>query len=135
MLQIIKAGHARRLARENGGDGGGDGNGDTTQIDLIYTNQTYEDIIMKEDLDNIVKTDPRIRVHYILSQPPGSWDGGVGHVTLDMIKDRLPVPSAGTKIMLCGPPGMIDAMKVSLESLGYDKARTISKKDDQVFCF
>ena len=34
-----------------------------------------------------------------------------------------------------GPPPMITAMKKHLDGLGYDKPRTVSKKDDQVFCF
>jgi len=30
---------------------------------------------------------------------------------------------------------MVSAMKKATESLGYDKARLVSKLEDQVFCF
>lgn len=34
-----------------------------------------------------------------------------------------------------GPPPMMTAMKKNLDALGYEKPRTVSKKDDQVFMF
>lgn len=39
------------------------------------------------------------------------------------------------KILVCGPPPMVSAMKKATESLGYEKARAASKLADQVFCF
>lgn len=39
------------------------------------------------------------------------------------------------KLLVCGPPPMVAAMKKAAESLGYDKARPVSKIDDMVFCF
>ena len=43
--------------------------------------------------------------------------------------------SKDIKIMICGPPPMVSAMKKATESLGYEKARAVSKLADQVFCF
>ncbi len=122
MLQIIKAVLAQRPA-------------DTTQIDLIFANRTYEDILMKDVLDEMAAKDPGFRVHYVLSQAPGGWTESTGHVTKDMIKEKLPPPRAATKIMLCGPPGMQNAMITYLEELGFDKAKLVPMRDDQVFCF
>jgi cytochrome-b5 reductase len=122
MLQIIKAVLAQRPA-------------DATQIDLIHANRTYEDILLKDVLDEIAAKDPGFKVHYVLSQAPENWTGSTGHVTKEMIKEKLPPPHAGTKIMLCGPPGMQNTMKTYLEELGFDKARHVPKRDDQVFCF
>lgn len=39
------------------------------------------------------------------------------------------------KLLMCGPPPMIGAMKKAVDSLGYEKPRTVSKLADQVFCF
>ena len=47
----------------------------------------------------------------------------------------LPAPAKDIKILLCGPPPMINAMKAATESLGYEKARAASKLEDQVFSF
>ncbi|MCJ1358646.1 MAG: NADH-cytochrome b5 reductase [Icmadophila ericetorum] len=126
MLQIVKA--IIRGRPRNGGT-------DTTEVDLLFANVNSEDILLKEDLDSLAEEDKSFRVHYVLNNPPEKWDGGVGFVTADMIKAKLPTPAKDIKILICGPPPMVSAMKKATESLGYDKARPVSKLEDQVFCF
>ncbi|KAH7044004.1 hypothetical protein B0J12DRAFT_671532 [Macrophomina phaseolina] len=123
MLQIIKAINRGRAA------------GDRTEVDLIFANVNPEDILLKDDLDALAAKDPGFRVHYVLNNPPDGWTGGVGFVTADMIKSKLPAPAKDVKILVCGPPPMVSAMKKAAESLGFDKARPVSKLEDQVFCF
>jgi len=126
MLQVVRA--IIRGRPRNGGK-------DTTQVDLIFANVNPEDILLKEDLDKLVKEDEGFRVHYVLNNPPENWNGGVGFVTGDMIKAKLPAPASDMKILICGPPPMVSALKKATESLGYAKARPVSKLEDQVFCF
>jgi cytochrome-b5 reductase len=59
--------------------------GDTTEVDLIFANVSKEDILLKEDLDELARNDKRLRVYYVLNNPPEGWDGGVGFVTPEMI--------------------------------------------------
>lgn len=73
MLQIIRA-----VIR-------GRSTGDRTEIDLIFANVNKEDILLKEDLDQLAKEDKGFRIHYVLNNPPEKWDGGVGFVTPEMI--------------------------------------------------
>ena len=143
MLQIVRA--IIRNRPRNGGN-------DTTEVDLIFANVNPEDILLKEDLDKLAREDEGFRVYYVLNNPPTGWTGGVGFVTPDMIKvrlrrerliirltkmqERLPRPASNMKLLLCGPPPMIDAMKKATESLGFDKVgKPTSKLLDQVFCF
>ena len=79
MLQIIRA--IIRNRPRNGGS-------DTTEVDLVFANVNQEDILLREDLDALVKDDDGFRVHYVLNNPPEMWDGGVGFVTPDIIKVR-----------------------------------------------
>jgi cytochrome-b5 reductase len=109
--------------------------GDVTKVDLIFANVTPQDILLKEDLDALAKEDEHINVHYVLDKPPEGWTGGVGYVTADMITKWLPQPADDVKILLCGPPPMISGLKKTTESLGYKKARPVSKLEDQVFAF
>ncbi|KAI9692686.1 MAG: NADH-cytochrome b5 reductase [Bogoriella megaspora] len=109
--------------------------GDKTEVDLLFANVNPEDILLREDLENLAKRDSRIRVHHVLNNPPESWTGGVGFVTADMIKAKLPAPASDIKILICGPPPMVSAMKKATDSLGYQKPRPVSKLEDQVFCF
>ncbi|KAL7798397.1 ferredoxin reductase-like protein [Trichoderma ceciliae] len=123
MLQIIRA-----IVR-------GRATGDKTEVDLIFANVTAQDILLKEDLDALTKEDKNIRIHYVLDKPPEGWTGGVGFVTTDMITKWLPKPASDVKILLCGPPPMINGLKKATESLGFAKARPVSKLEDQVFAF
>lgn len=74
MLQIIRA-----VIR-------GRASGDTTKIDLIFANVNEEDILLKEDLDQLAAEDQGFCVHYVLNNPPEQWTGGVGFVTPEMMK-------------------------------------------------
>lgn len=124
MLQVIRA-----IQR-------GRSSGDKTKVNLIFANVNPDDILLKEDIDEIAKQDPNFNVYYVLNNPPPSgWTGGVGFVTPDIIKQHLPGPGPDMKLLMCGPPPMISAMKKAVESLGYQKPRPVSKLEDQVFCF
>ncbi|KAK0612499.1 putative cytochrome B5 reductase [Bombardia bombarda] len=61
----------------------------------------------------------------------GAW----GFVTPELIKERLPGAAADTKVLLCGPPPMVNAMGKSLVGLGFDKPGVMSKAEDRVFLF
>ncbi|XP_044499209.1 NADH--cytochrome b5 reductase 1-like [Mangifera indica] len=93
---------------------------DKTKVHLIYANVTYEDILLKEELDGLASEYPgRFKVYYVLNQPPESWDGGVGFVSMEMIQIHCPAPAADIQILRCGPPPMNKAMAGHLEALGY----------------
>ena len=126
MLQI-----ARAISRGRPSKGGKD----TTKVDLIFANVNPDDILLKDEIDALAREDPNFSVYYVLNNPPEGWTGGVGFVTPDMIKAKLPAPGPDVKILMCGPPPMISALKKATEGLGFQKARPVSKLDDQVFCF
>ncbi|KAK8055858.1 oxidoreductase FAD-binding domain-containing protein [Apiospora rasikravindrae] len=123
MLQVIRAIIRGRPA------------GDKTQVDLIYANVTESDILLREDLDSLAKEDSGFRVHYVLDKPPADWTGGVGYVTAEMLEKWLPKAAPDVKLLICGPPPMVSGLKKASQSLGYEKARPVSKLADQVFAF
>ncbi|XP_061977422.1 NADH--cytochrome b5 reductase 1-like [Populus nigra] len=93
---------------------------DKTNIHLIYANVTYEDILLKEEIDNLATTFPnRFKVYYVLNQPPEGWEGGIGFISKEMIQSHCPLPAADVQILRCGPPPMNKAMASNLNDLGY----------------
>lgn len=74
MLQVVKAIIRGRAA------------GDRTEVDLIFANVTEQDILLREDLDQLAREDKGFRVHYVLDKPPAGWEGGVGYVTAEMFQ-------------------------------------------------
>ncbi|KAI6246892.1 NADH-cytochrome b5 reductase 1 [Erysiphe necator] len=123
MLQIIRAIIKGRAT------------GDKTQVNLIFANVNSDDILLKEDLDQLAMDDEGFKVYYVLNNPPVNWEGGVGFVTTEMIKEHLPAAAFDVKLLLCGPPPMVSAMKKITESIGFPKASPVSKLEDMVFAF
>lgn len=77
---------------------------DKTQVSLIYANVTFDDILLREELDHLAEGHPdRFTVYYVLNErPEGGWKGGVGFVTKDMIKQHMPAPKDDIKVLMCG---------------------------------
>ncbi|KAK9280002.1 hypothetical protein L1049_013686 [Liquidambar formosana] len=93
---------------------------DRTKVNLIYANVTYEDILLKEELDRFAHNFPdHFSVFYVLNQPPEEWDGGVGYVSKEMIQTYCPMPAPDIQILRCGPSPMNKAMAAHLNDLGY----------------
>lgn len=93
---------------------------DVTKVHLIYANVTFEDILLKEELDGLASNYlDRFKIYYVLNQPPEVWNGGVGFVSKEMIQTHCPAPSSDIQILRCGPPPMNKAMAAHLEALGY----------------
>ncbi|KAL3443728.1 hypothetical protein BJX65DRAFT_320427 [Aspergillus insuetus] len=109
---------------------------DLTEVSLIYANRTEEDILLREGLERFARAYPRnLKLWYMLDVPPENWTFGTGYVTAEIMKERFPPSSPDTKIMLCGPPGMVNASKKALVSLGYQAPGAVAKMADQIFCF
>lgn len=79
---------------------------------------------------------------HCLNKPPANWTQGTGFITKDMIEQHQPVGGVGSsdhgvgpKVLMCGPPPMMSAMKGHLKELGYPAPRSVSKLEDQVFLF
>jgi cytochrome-b5 reductase len=72
MLQIIRA-----IA---------DNPSDSTEVALIYANVTFEDILLKDEIDDLAAKYNQIKVYYVLNNPPDDWNQGVGFVTKEMIE-------------------------------------------------
>jgi cytochrome-b5 reductase len=109
---------------------------DDTQISLIYANNTEEDILLRQELDGFaIQCPEKFSVQYVLAKPPQGWAGESGFVTKEMIAKYLPTAATDSKVLLCGPPPMIEATKKNLASLNFSAPGSISKTGDQVFLF
>jgi len=107
MLQLV-----RQVMKENG---------DKTELSLLFANQTENDILLRPELEDIAAEYPdRFKLWFTLDKAEDDWKYSKGFVDATMIKDHLPAPEAGTVILMCGPPPMINLACVpNLEKLGY----------------
>ncbi|KAH6924211.1 hypothetical protein HPB50_013856 [Hyalomma asiaticum] len=98
---------------------------DKTNCALIFANQTEDDILLRPELEEVLRQNPgRFRLYLTVDRPKDGWTQGVGFVSADMIERNLPPPSDNSVILMCGPPPMINfACKPNLEKLGYNPKR------------
>ncbi|RSL46861.1 hypothetical protein CEP54_013650 [Fusarium duplospermum] len=109
---------------------------DTTEASLIFANRSEQDILLRPQLESFARRYPsNFKLWLMLDQAPKKWVYGTGYVTADVIKTKLPPCTLDTKIMLCGPPGMVAASKKALVSLGFQAPGAVAKMTDQIFCF
>ncbi|EFJ41779.1 hypothetical protein VOLCADRAFT_107549 [Volvox carteri f. nagariensis] len=112
---------------------------DKTQVSLVYANVSESDIILQDKIDALAAQHPgRFKVYYVVDKPAWGglfWRGGVGYLTKDMLSKHLPAPAKDSLVMVCGPPGMMEAVsgnkapdysqgevKGLLKELGYDSS-------------
>lgn len=109
---------------------------DMTEVSLIYANRSEPDILLREELERFARLYPKnFKLWYMLDSAPEGWTYGTGFVDQVVLKEQLPTPSPDTKVMLCGPPGMVNATKKNLVAMGFSKPGVVAKMSDQIFCF
>jgi len=89
---------------------------DLPYVSLIYCARYQADLVLAEEINEIQKRIPdRLKVRYILSQPPSNdWNGGRGRLTTEEVSTHL-FPFAGSHtedseklVLLCASDEMID---------------------------
>ena len=81
---------------------------DRTELSLIFANVSESDILLRAELDALAYLYPNFRVYYTLDKPPSGWTGGVGFVSEEMIRKKMPPPSDDHLILVCGPKGLLE---------------------------
>ena len=106
---------------------------DTARVTLLYASRAEEDILLRDELNAFARRYPlNFEVHYVLDHPPAGWQGSSGYVTKELMREKLPGPGADTKIMLCGPPGLVSGAREPLVELGFERPGASAKMSDQI---
>jgi cytochrome-b5 reductase len=88
---------------------------------MIFGNKSTSDILLKEELETLSKSETlKFKPFFTIDTAEDNWTGGVGFITKEMIKERLPAPSDDTLILMCGPPVMCTKVLMPyLQEMGY----------------
>lgn len=108
---------------------------DLTKVSLLYANETENDILLKEELDEMAEKYPHLQIHYVVHYPTDTWTGDVGYITKDQMNRYLPEYSEDNRLLICGPDGMNNLALQYAKELGWKVNSTRSSGDDQVFVF
>jgi len=113
-----------------------------TKFKLLFSNISEKDILLREDLDNLAKRYPKtFEVVYVLDKPEGNWNGPTGYVNADLLKKYVAPASLKekVKVLVCGPPGQVDAVAGKKAGMKQGEIGGILKElgftEDQVYKF
>ena len=108
--------------------------GDTTEVRLIYGNNTTDDIMLKAELDAMEAAHPgQLTVTHVIAEDTAAGAGG--WIDEAMLKRLAFPPAADSQIWVCGPPAMYDALAGSrMKKLAEGSAlRNLGHTDDTVW--
>ncbi len=101
-----------------------------TEICLIYSNSTPEEITFRKELEVLSLSHKNIKVDFTVSHPEESaekWDGNIGRIDENLIKNLVPDIAKPTW-WICGPPPMIDGVEAVLGKLNISTGRVKTEK-------
>jgi len=93
--------------------------GDTTLIRLLYGNLSPNDIMLKQELDQLASGHPdRLQVTYVVGSSPDDnsakerygWNGETGWIDEEKLKRLAFPPSDGTVVWVCGVDDMYKSL-------------------------
>ncbi|KAK3251922.1 hypothetical protein CYMTET_38763 [Cymbomonas tetramitiformis] len=89
------------------------------EVSLLFANQSEDDILLREELDQEAKDCPWFKVWYTVDRATDGWKYSTGFINPDMVAEHLPAAGPDTQIIMCGPPPMIKfACKPAFEKVG-----------------
>ena len=92
--------------------------GDDRPHILIYGNRNWEDVTFREELAELERRMPNLRVVHVLSRPHDEWDGERGRVDESLLLRTLPIAATQWSAVICGPPPMVAGAAAALRRLG-----------------
>lgn len=100
---------------------------DITKCTVLNGNRLIEDILCKEELDDLLKgNEDRAEVLYTLTKAPETWNGLRGRINRELVEKHCK-RDKHTMILICGPEALEKSMHAALTDLGW--------KDEQLLFF
>ncbi|KAG8343064.1 putative cytochrome-b5 reductase [Trypanosoma vivax] len=91
-----------------------DTSGDTTKLSVLFANRSEDKILLKGMLDEKArKFADRFKVYYTvdgLENPDSAYQGYVGYITPEMVRQTMPPPQEGNLVLVCGPDPMMTSL-------------------------
>ena len=101
---------------------------DTTQLALLYANQSPDDILLREELDELAKNHANFKVWYTVDRvnEGEAWEFSTGFINKEMISEHMLPAGPDAITCICGPPPMVKfACLPNLEAVGFPEDKCI----------
>ena len=91
---------------------------------LLYSSRSYEDIIYREELDQLSTNDCSLRViHTLTRKQPRDWKGYERRIDRAMLAGTAWPPAEKPLAFTCGPTAAVESVATYLLELGYESER------------
>ncbi|NXA92312.1 NB5R4 reductase, partial [Melanocharis versteri] len=92
-------------------------------VKLIFFNKTEDDILWRNQLEQLALKDERFEVQFILSQPSKDWVGKQGKISSSLLSEFVKRSRRNSKVLICicGPPPFTEQGVQYLKDLGYSQ--------------
>lgn len=101
-----------------------------TQMHLIYSNSTPDEISFHDDLKNMTMENSNFKMDITITHPEKlkeKWQGLTGRINEQLIKNLAP-DSDNSIFWVCGPPEMVDGIEEVLEKMNIHSDNIRSEK-------
>ncbi|NXP32488.1 NB5R4 reductase, partial [Leiothrix lutea] len=92
-------------------------------VKLIFFNKTEDDILWRNQLEQLALKDERFEVQFILSQPSKEWIGKQGKISSSLLSEFVKRSRRDSKVLICicGPAPFTEQGVQYLKDLGYSQ--------------
>lgn len=98
--------------------------GSTVPTRLLASFRSFEEVIYRDELDQLARSQPGLAVIYTLTRTaPADWTGYRRRIDSELLREVAWSSDQHPLAYVCGPTQMAEAAASSLLSLGYDPAR------------
>ena len=87
-----------------------------TDIILLYSSRFDDDIIFKNELEEMQRVNNNLKVVHTLTQSSENWKGLIGRIDKEMVQKIIP-DYVDRVFYICGPSKMVEAMVEILKNL------------------
>ncbi|XP_030054998.1 cytochrome b5 reductase 4 [Microcaecilia unicolor] len=95
------------------------------KIKLMFFNRREDDILWKEQLEQLAFTNERFEVQFILSEPTDDWTGKRGNISIPLLTEFLKRSHEESRrlICICGPTTFTEQGIRFLKDIGYSEEK------------
>jgi len=96
--------------------------GSAADTRLLFSSRGWDDIIYRDELEELEGDGLRVVHTLTRSRPPG-WTGYARRIDAEMLAEVGPSPAERPHVYVCGPTPFVEAVAVTLVELGHDPER------------
>jgi ferredoxin-NADP reductase len=102
--------------------------GSTVDARLLLSARTFEDVLYREELEELAADSVHVRITLTRGDPPPGWGGFARRIDRDMLGEVGPPPGERPRAYVCGPTPFVEEAARLLVELGHEPRRVHTER-------